>query len=84
VLDRRAGFQGGFTARLGILDLRAIRPDATVAAREVARFEAPVLHDNFEALAAVREGGSTIVWIASDDNLSGFQRSLLLKFRLEP
>jgi len=42
-----------------------------------------VVHDNFEAIAAVREGDSTILWIASDDNQLFLQRSLLLKFRLD-
>ena len=42
-----------------------------------------MLHDNFEALAAVREGKDTILWIASDDNLEAWEQSLLLKFRLD-
>jgi hypothetical protein len=84
VLNRRAGFQGGFTATLVVVDTRAIRAGAVVAGEEIAQFAAPVLHDNFEALAVTREGAATIVWIASDDNFSRFQQSLLLKFRLEP
>jgi hypothetical protein len=30
-----------------------------------------------------REGGRTILWLASDDNYNKLQRTLLLKFALE-
>jgi hypothetical protein len=33
-----------------------------------------------EGLAVTQEGGRTIVWLASDDNLLPLQRTLLLKF----
>ncbi|ODP38688.1 esterase-like activity of phytase family protein [Sphingomonas turrisvirgatae] len=83
ILNRRASLQAGFTASLTLIDRAAIRPGAIVTGQEVARFAAPVLHDNFEALAVSREGRDTILWIASDDNALWFQRSLLLKFRLD-
>lgn len=83
VLNRKASLREGFTAVLTIVDRAAIRPGRIAAGREVARFAAPVVHDNFEALAATQEGGATILWIASDDNQLFLQRSLLLKFRLD-
>ncbi|HEY0622017.1 esterase-like activity of phytase family protein [Sphingomonas sp.] len=83
VLNRKASLREGFTAVLTIVDRGAVKPGRTAAGREVARFAAPVVHDNFEALAATQEGGATILWIASDDNQLFFQRSLLLKFRLD-
>jgi len=83
VLNRRWKLREGFTAALTIVDRTAIRRGAEVAGREVARFASPVVHDNFEALATTREGGATILWIASDDNQQWWERSLLLKFRLE-
>ena len=43
----------------------------------------PLIHENFEGIAATREGAATIIWIVSDDNQLWLQRSLLLKFRLE-
>ena len=50
---------------------------------EVATLEAPLTVDNMEALSVTREGGRTIVWIASDDNyIRLFRRTLLLKFAL--
>ncbi len=83
VLHRKVSLRSAFTAALAIVDRRAVRAGGIVTGREIARFEAPVVHDNFEALATTREGGDTILWIASDDNQYFFQRSLLLKFRLD-
>ena len=84
ILNRRFVFPFNFTAKLTIVDSAAIRPGALVQGREIATFAAPLLHDNFEGLAITREGPATIVWIVSDDNQSFLQRSLLLKFRLDP
>lgn len=83
VLNRRFNLHEGFTAALTIVDRAAVRPGATVTGREIAHFAGPVLHDNFEALAATREGPATILWIASDDNQQWWERSLLFKFRLD-
>ena len=83
VLNRKFSFREAFTAAVTIVDRAAIRPGAIVPGREIARFAAPVMHDNFEAIAVTREAGETVVWIASDDNQLVAQRSLLLKFRLD-
>lgn len=83
VLNRRFAVPALFTATLTLIDPRTIRPGAAVQGREIARFAAPVLHDNFEALAVTREGQDTILWIASDDNQQIWEQSLLLKFRLD-
>lgn len=83
VLNRKASLREGFTAVLTLVERGAVQPGRIAGGREVARFAAPVVHDNFEALAVTREGDSTILWIASDDNQQFFQRSLLLKFRLD-
>ena len=40
--------------------------------------------DELQALSVAEENGRTILWIASDDNFMGFQRTLLLKFALDP
>lgn len=75
----------GFASALTVIDARRVRPGATVTGRTIATLAAPLIHDNFEGLAITREGGATIVWLVSDDNqLWPLQRSLLLKFRLEP
>jgi hypothetical protein len=83
VLER--GFAPPFRwrTRLVLVARGAVRADAVVEGRTVARLDAPLLHDNFEGIAVVREGGATIVWLLSDDNQFVLQRTLLLKFRLE-
>ncbi len=83
VLVRRFGLPQLFTARLQLIEAGAIRPGAIVTGRTIATFEGDVIHDNFEALALSREHGRDVLWIASDDNQAFWQRSLLLKFRLE-
>lgn len=82
ILNRRVGAPDFFTAVLTVIDGSALRPGATLTGRIIARFEPPVRHENFEAIAATREGDATILWIASDDNQSWLQQTLLLKFRL--
>lgn len=83
VLNRRVTLADLFTAKLVVIDRAAVKPGAIVSGREIATFAAPLLHDNFEALAVVEEAGATVVWIASDDNREWFEQSLLLKFRLD-
>lgn len=82
VLLRRFSLGSLFTAKLMLVDLAAIRPGVMVRGREIADFSGRVTRDNFEAIAAVREGRDTILWIASDDNQQIWERTLLLKFRL--
>jgi hypothetical protein len=83
VLNRGVGLPYGFYSILTVIERGAIRPGAVVRGREIARLEAPAIHDNFEGLAATREGGRTILWLISDNNQFLLQRTLLLKFRLE-
>lgn len=84
VLHRKVSLMEGIVAALTVFDPRAIRPGAVIAGREIARLAAPVTVDNMEALAIAREAGRTVVWIASDDNYSPIQRTLLLRFALDP
>jgi hypothetical protein len=84
VLNRRFRLPYDFTAILTIVPRAGIAPGKTVTGTPIAAFAAPLIHDNFEALAVTREGKDTIVWMSSDDNQSMLERSLLLKFRLEP
>jgi hypothetical protein len=82
-LSRRFGFPGGFTARLTIGRLPPLREGAVLEGELLAEFAPPFLTDNFEGLSVTREGGRTILWIASDDNyINRLQRTLLLKFAL--
>lgn len=84
VLTRAATLAQGFTNKLLLVDLAAIRPGARVRGAVIATLVAPLVHDNFEGIAVTREAGRPIVWLVSDDNNAWWmQRSLLLKFRLE-
>ncbi len=83
VVNRRVSLRDWFTAKLSLVDPGTIRPGATVTGRVIATLAAPLLHDNFEAVAAMRERGATILWLATDDNRLPLQQSLLLKFRLD-
>lgn len=84
VLNRAFRLPYRFTNKLTLVDPRAIRAGATVRGREIATLAPPLTHDNFEGVAAVRERGGTVLWLVSDDNQSILQRTLLLKFRLDP
>jgi len=83
VLNRRFSLPYDFTAIVTIVPRAGIAPGKTVQGIPIATFAAPLIHDNFEAIAVTRQGNDTIVWLASDDNQSVLERSLLLKFRLE-
>ena len=79
LLARSVGLLSGWTGRLMLAELPAgdVRQ---MPVREIAAFESPLTRDNLEGLAVAQEDGRTIIWIASDDNLFGLQRTLLLKF----
>ncbi len=83
VLERAFGLPFRWYARLAVVDRAALRPGAIVTGRTLAVLAPPMLDDNWEALAAVREPGGTVIWIASDDNELFLQRTLLVKFRLD-
>lgn len=84
LLHRRVSLWPLFSAKLAIADPRKIEEEGILTGDEIATLVPPVAVDNMEALAVTRDGGRTIVWIASDDNFGLLiQRSLLLKFALE-
>ncbi len=83
ILNRRFSW-ARFSSVLSVVDPAQVRPGATVRGRDIATLAAPLIHDNFEGVTATREGRATIIWLVSDDNQLPVQRTLLLKFRLEP
>lgn len=83
ILDR-AFHRARFSNVLSVVDPARVKPGATVRGRTIATLAAPLIHDNFEGVAVTREGRATIVWLVSDDNQFFLQRTLLLKFRLDP
>jgi len=84
VINRRFTLWSLFTARLTLIDPRNFRTDAVIDGREIAAFESPVVTENYEGIAATQEGDRLIVWLISDNNFASFQRTLLLKFALDP
>jgi len=79
ILNRRFRLLEGWSARLVVAK---IGEGEVIEGREIAALGAPLAVDNMEALSVTLEAGRTIVWIASDDNFSPLQRTLLLKFAL--
>lgn len=82
VLNRRLTIAEGFTAKLVLVRLPALRAGAVLSGEVVATMAPPGLADNFEALALGRDEGRPVLWVASDDNLLPIQRSLLLRYDL--
>lgn len=82
-LHRSFSVTGGVAASLGIADLAEFRRGAVIVPRIIATLRPPLTVDNMEALAIERRGGKTHVWIASDDNFSTLQRTLLMQFALD-
>ncbi len=50
--------------------------------REIATIAPPLAVDNFEGLAVRDEGEARFIYLVSDDNFSGSQRTLLMKFEI--
>ncbi|HEX7822592.1 MAG TPA: esterase-like activity of phytase family protein [Sphingobium sp.] len=82
VMNRRVTPFSLFTGVLTLVDVGRSHAGQQLTGRVVARLEAPLLHDNFEAITLSWEKGAPVLWVASDDNHLFFQRSLLLKFAI--
>ena len=82
-LNRRFRLLGGISAKLTVMQPRALKAGMVLEGEEMATLLTPMSVDNMEALAVAEEGGRTILWIASDDNFNPLQRTLLLKFAVE-
>ncbi len=85
LLHRRFNLKGAGAA-LSLVDLAPLlaeTPSSRLGARLLARWEAPVLLDNMEGVAVVREEGRLFVYIVSDDNQMSLQRTLVMKFALD-
>ena len=82
ILNRRFALDSLFTGVLVLLDPSSMRKGDVLTGRVIARFEPPVISDNYEGLSVTVENGRPIIWIVSDDNYERWQRTLLLKFAL--
>lgn len=82
VLLRRIewGLPPRFVNAIARLDPAKLRPGAVWRPEAVLDLPAGMPNDNFEGLAAqTGPDGQTILWLISDDNFSGFQRTLLVR-----
>lgn len=84
VLERMYSLLMGANARIVLVRAADIQPGATLSGTEIARLSPPLTVDNMEALSvrAAPGGGGVLLYVMSDDNFSGLQRTLLLQFRL--
>ncbi len=83
VLNRRWTLPLRFASALVTIDPGAIRPGVVIGGREIARLAAPLIHANFEGIAATVEGGRTVLWLCSDDDQDAWEHSYLVKFGLD-
>lgn len=83
ILARRFSPLSGVGAALLLapVDLKAMTVGKSTVLAEIAP---PLSVDNMEGLAVRQAGGRTFVYMASDDNFSPLQRSIILKFELLP
>ena len=84
IINRRFGLDTLFTGVLTIVDPVRIVKGATVTGVPIARFEPPVLSDNYEGLSITVEDGKPVVWMISDDNFMSWEGTYLLKFAIDP
>lgn len=79
-LYRSASVFTGLRASIAVVTPGAARP-----VRELARLPGPIGVDNMESIAAVPNvDGSVRLYLISDDNFAGWQRTLLLSFDWTP
>jgi YD repeat-containing protein len=84
VLERSVSLLTGFACRIAWLPPAALGLPV-LAPADLATLAPPLLSDNYEAIAvAQRPDGMLDVALASDDNFSLFQRSILMLLRLDP
>ena len=81
--NRRFTLFEGVSAVVTVADPKDIVPGKSWQGIEIARLKPPLTVDNMEGISVTQEGADTIIWLISDDNFQSFQRTLLLKFRLE-
>lgn len=83
LLERWFSRLAGFSARVRRIPISQIRPDARLEGTEIAVIDSPMSVDNFEGIAARQaENGKTILYLLSDDNFNGLQRTLLMMFEM--
>lgn len=83
VLERRWRLPLRFESRLALLKVAALKPGARVSGAELGRIAPRWPTENYEGVAATREGAATILWLVSDNDQAWWRPSYLLKLRLD-
>ncbi len=81
-LERRFSILGGVGAQLRLIRAEALQDGATISGAPIAAFGPGDTVDNMEGLAVRENDGRIEIFIISDDNFNGIQRTLLLAFEL--
>ncbi len=87
VLLRRVqvSIPAAFDAAIMLADPSTITEGGVWTGEIIARFEGPLYGENFEGIAYVPKGdGAGDIYVIADDNLSVFQRSLLVRLAWPP
>lgn len=84
VLERRFSILGWFESRLSLLEAGEIAGDGAMTAEAIGPIAPAEGTENFEGLAVTPgDDGAILVYAVSDDNFMDFQRTLLVRYRLE-
>lgn len=83
ILHRKLGLIPVFTSSIAIADPRGLRADDVLRARPLATISDRRLTENFEGLAIETGEDGLALWLVSDDNINEWQRSRLLRFRID-
>jgi len=88
ILHRTISVTGGFASTLAVADPSEIKRGKRWRSRSLGVIERPRVSENFEGLAIEPDigphtGRDAVIWIVSDDNMSGWQRTLLLRLAVE-
>jgi hypothetical protein len=80
VLNRRFHPLVGMAAAITLIDLAGVTADTVVEGETLARLVPPVSVDNMEGISLVVREGRRMIYLLSDDNFNGLQRTLLMAF----
>jgi hypothetical protein len=82
VLERRFALLAILSTRVTLVTASSVKPGAKLAGKELLKLEQPLAVENFEGIAVRQSVKGTSIFLASDDNYSPFQQTLLLQFLL--
>lgn len=84
ILHRKLGLSPVFTTSLAIADPRELKSGERLTSRPIARIDHAQLAENYEGLAIEQSGANLWLWLVSDNNQNDWQRSRLLRLRINP